>query len=200
MMPLARSFRIRRALLLATGQTTSYGSGSGVDDGALMIGELHRYVVLTTGQYAGTVNIVLNGKTDVHSNACVFDEATGLMWSRTLSASVGPTSNGLLPWTTNGSGEGIFPFAAAANAALLAGHTNWRVPNLLQLLSILDYEATNAMPNATAFPSFPSIFMFTSTTAPNAITFALQVSSVSGQVSGLLKTSTLQILLVRGPV
>ncbi len=113
------SERLRRALILKTGQTTSYVTG---DDGDLEIGEPHRYYVLSTGQYSGTTNITINAKTDAHSNACVLDEATGLMWSRTLSASVGPTSNGLLPWTTNGSGEGIFTYAAAANAASLAGY------------------------------------------------------------------------------
>src|SRR3990167_10979170 len=95
----------KRGLLLKTGQTTSYGSGDGVDDGGLEKGLSKSYSVLTAGQYAGTTDITINSKTDEHSNNCVVDLNTRLMWSRYVSASVGPASDGLLPWTTTGSGS-----------------------------------------------------------------------------------------------
>ena len=199
MLPLALSSRIRRALLLATGQTTSYGSGAGVDDGALQIGELHRYSVLTTGQYVGTVNITLNGKTDVHNNACVFDEATGLMWSRTASLSVGPASNGLLPWTTNGSGEGIFPYAAAANLALLAGYSNWRIPNANELGSLCNYTTGIY---ATAFPVWDKANLYwTSTTRiANTLQGFFVSFGLPAITTGDLKTLTHLVALCRGPL
>ncbi len=206
MMPLALSRRVRRALVLATGQTTSYGSGTGVDDGALEIGERHRYTVLTTGQYSGTVNITLNGKTDVHSNACVMDDATGLMWTRTVSASVGPTSNGLLPWTTNANGEGIFTYAAAANAALLAGHgndpdplKNWRIPFDTELLEMRNMEQPTGAPGA-EFPTIAGNY-WSSTTRPDATTFANIVLFGAGYCAPTLKTSAAySCWLVRGPL
>lgn len=198
MMPLALSRRVRRALVLSTGQTTQYGGLA--DDGFYEKGELHRYTVLTTGQYSGTVNITLNGKTDVHSNACVMDDATGLMWSRTVSASVGPTSNGLLPWTTNGSGEGIFTYAAAANTAGLAGYSDWRIPNLFELITLCDYEASTAYPNATAFPSWSANAVYSSTTGPSLTTGAMFILFASGAVSRQDKALTGMGLLVRGPL
>ncbi len=191
------SERLRRALILKTGQTTSYVTG---DDGDLEIGEPHRYYVLSTGQYSGTTNITINAKTDAHSNACVLDEATGLMWSRTLSASVGPTSNGLLPWTTNGSGEGIFTYAAAANAAGLAGYTDWRVPNIIEIFTLCEFEPVSAFPDATAFPSWSSSIVYSSTTGPNVTTGALYVLFLSGGVSRQDKALTGLVTLVRGPV
>ena len=103
-----------RNRMLKTGQTTVYVAG---DDGTYQAGDAKRYSVLTAGQYAGTTNITLNGKTDSHSNNVVRDLNTGLMWSRYALASVGPNSNGTLPWTTNANGEGIFAYCAAANAA-----------------------------------------------------------------------------------
>ncbi len=141
-----------KARLLKTGQVTSYGSGSGVDDGALKKGIARAYLVLTTGRFAGTTTITLNAKNDVHSNNCVLDKKTGLMWSRYASASVGPLSDGKLPWTT-AAGEGIFDYTAAASAALLAGYADWRVPNWYELMSIADFEAPTSLPNASAFPS-----------------------------------------------
>lgn len=177
-----------------TGQTTVYVAG---DNGTNQTGVPHRYEVLTTGQYSGTTAIILNGKTETKTNRVVIDHQNKKMWSSTNSASVGASSNGTLPFTTNGSGEGLFTYAAAANTASFAGHTDWRIPSMKEIMDILDYEAPTAMPDATAFPSFPSVFLATSQTAPNATTFFLQISTASGQVSALLKTSSLTTLLVR---
>lgn len=187
--------------LLATGQTTSYGSGTGVDDGALRVGQGKAYSILTNDQYSGTTDIVVNGKTDTHSNNCVKDLNTGLMWSRYVSASVGPASDGKLPWTTTGSGgtaEGIFTYCAAANAAGLAGYSDWRIPNALELINIADFEAVAGLPDSTAFPSWP-ITAWSSTTQPNATTSALYVAfNPASIVSAQAKTGNFAAPLVRG--
>jgi hypothetical protein len=129
------------SLLVKTGQTTQYVAG---DDGGLEKGVAHSFTVLDTGQYDLTTDITLNGLTDVHSNNCVQDNVTGLMWSRYASASVGADGGkgniGMLPWTTDVNGEGIFSYVAAANAASLAGHTDWRIPNLFEAITIFEME------------------------------------------------------------
>jgi hypothetical protein len=190
------------AKLLATRQLTSYGSGMGVDDGALKKGVVKSYTVLTLGQYSGNTNITINSKTDVHSNNCVFDNNTGLMWSRYASASVGPTSNGLLPWTSTGSGateEGIFAYAAAANAASLGGYTDWYVPNRNQLISLIDGEAPSGAPDSTAFPSYPvSSTTHSSSVLPGITTQNITANFNNGNTSSGVKTSTAYCLLVRG--
>lgn len=82
--------------LLKTGQTVSYAAG---DDGDLELGVPKRYTVLTTGQYSGTSNIVINGKTHALSNNCVKDLRTGLMWARYVpTADIGPAADGKLFW------------------------------------------------------------------------------------------------------
>jgi len=84
------------ALLLKTGQTTSYHAG---DDGDLEKGISHSYTVLTTGQYAGSTNVTINSKTYAFPNACVQDNRTGLMWARTVPQSdIGPAEDGKLFW------------------------------------------------------------------------------------------------------
>ena len=186
-----------RALLLATGQVTSYGSGTGVDDGALKKGIVKAYTILTAGQYAGTTNITINSKTDAHSNNCVEDNNTGLMWSRKQAASVGPNSNGTIPWTTNVNGEGIFPYVAAANAALLAGYNDWRIPNIHELGSLVDEEAPTGAPNA-AFTSFTLSLINSSNTDMGTITKCLYWSFDLGIPGTAPKTSNRFCLLVRG--
>ena len=81
---------------LKTGQTTSYETG---DDGDLELGVSKKYTALTTGQYSGTSNIVINGKTHALSNNCVKDNRTGLMWARYVpTADIGPSTDGNLFW------------------------------------------------------------------------------------------------------
>lgn len=193
--------RRERALLSATGQVTSYGSGTGVDDGALKKGIVKAYTALTAGQYSGTTNIVLNGKTDVHSNACVEDHNTGLIWSRDAAASVGPASDGKLPWTTTGSGataEGIFPYVAAANAAALAGYSDWRIPNVRECEDLMDYDITTTMPPIALFPNLPVTDRYwSSTTRPGATSWA--VAALGPDYGSLYtKTTTKPFMLVRG--
>ena len=199
MLPFPQSRR-QFGKLLATGQITSYGSGTGVDDGALRKGIVKSYTILTLGQYSGTTNVTINSKTDAHSNNCVFDNNTGLMWSRTASASVGPASDGKLPWTTTGAGataEGIFPYCAAANAAGLAGYSDWRIPNISEIESITLREAGVTAPDTTAFPSYPLVAMWSSTTekqaTANAVTFTF-----GNRESGLVKAIACACILVRG--
>ena len=199
MLPFGQSRR-QFGKLLATGQLTSYGSGTGVDDGAFRKGIVKSYTVLTLGQYSGTTNIVVNSKTDAHSNNCVFDNNTGLMWSRTKAASVGPASNGLLPWTTNANGEGIFAYCAAANAALLAGYSDWRIPSLNGLLSLMCYEAPKILFDSTAFPVMSGNIR-SATTYPADTTKAMYINSLNSTDTYIyyaVKTGTMSCILVRG--
>jgi len=186
--------------LLKTGQTTQYASE--LDDGYYEKGLSKYYEILTTLTHAGTTNITINSKTDAHSNNCVFDNRTKLMFSRYVSASVGPGSDGKIPWTTTGAGataEGIFPYCTAANTAELAGYSDWRIPDYKEVDSLLEIEGTAPFIDDTAFASFPSNIIWTSSTHPISTTDAFDIRFDNGAgPTYAVKTAAYYVLLVRG--
>lgn len=258
--------------LLATGQTTSYKTG---DDGDLELGIPKDYTILTTGQYSGTTNITINGKTHALSNNCVWDNRTGLMWARYVpNADIGPAGNGLLFWEQwtledktdisfdNASGEirsgaaefntdalcagrkltvtgstsndgtytvsaittgaittveGVADEAAGdtitiatvddliwdcldqANTNSLGGHSNWRIPNYLELPSIVNLGNCSPAIDTTVFPSTLANYHWTSSTYPCNSAYAWTVSFTNGYVGSTTKRTTkFYVRLVRG--
>ena len=125
--------------LKKTGQETPFSDHFviALDDGFYQMGISHDYTLLTTGQYSGTTDITVNGKTDSMSNETVLDNVTGLMWTRYCSDSVGPSSDGKLLFVDDeGKREDALEYVRQANYASLAGHQDWRLPNLAEIMSI----------------------------------------------------------------
>ena len=165
---------------------------------------------VTTGNVAGTITCaaatfvtetpagaITLSKREAKSNNAVLDNNTGLMWSRYVSASMGTASDGKMPWT--GQLYDIFAYAAAANAASLAGYTDWRVANIPELLSLLVGEAPAGIVDTTAFPGWPnSGGMFSSTTEPDITANALYVGFNNYTVGLVAKTTAVVTALVRG--
>jgi len=186
-----------QCLLIATGQLTQYGGYP--DDGFYRKGRSKQYEVLSAGKYSGTTSITVATKTDLISNNCVYDRRTKLMWSRYPSDGLGPAGDGKMPWTTDGSGHGIFAFVAAANAAKLAGYSDWRIPNETELANLRDMEQPDAAPDAVAFPGWPtSDWFWSSTTFPSSVDSAMIVHFYSGYVGADSKVNGHFVALVRG--
>lgn len=186
--------------LLKTGQTTQY-SGE-LDDGHYEKGLTKRYLILTTGQHSGVCSFDLDGKTETQSHNCVRDLQTGKMWARYTSAesaSVGPNSDGKMQWT--GADNDIFQYCAAANTASLGGYDDWRIPTDMELASLRNMEAPNALPDSTAFPGWSTAtYYWSSTTPPGSTSSRLYVYFHDGYVNSKTRYTAYFASLVRGGV
>lgn len=84
------------------------------------------FVICVRGNTAYGINdLVDNG------NGTITDNATGLMWSRDDSGGDAPSG---LNW------EEALAWVEGLNAAGYLGHADWRLPNVKELQSLLDYE------------------------------------------------------------
>ncbi len=126
------------ARLLRTGQTTSYGAGS---DGDLQTGVAQAYVD--------------NG------DGTITDTSTGLMWEKKSDDGTIHDKDNTYTWcipssylTTNVmDGTIATTFLATLNGGLgFAGYTDWRIPNVKEALSIIDYSVPS--PGPTVPPAF----------------------------------------------
>jgi hypothetical protein len=166
--------------LPGTGQVTIYAPGDDADVGA-----------------GGPLNYQDNG------NGTISDLRTGLTWEKKTDANV----NEVYTWL------GAFAYVAELNAmnggAGFGGHNDWRLPNVRELLSIVDYGVY--------YPSIHPIFgptagrlsyvMFWSSTSwagqPETGAWGVNFRDSSEDLAGMLpfgKTSALRVRAVRGGI
>jgi hypothetical protein len=112
----------------------------------------------------------------------VTDTKTGLLWQQQAPAQ-----------------SYTFADAAAYCSGLqLAGYTNgWRVPNVRELLSLIDDTRWAPAIDTAAFPETPSKYFWTSTTYASASSYAWSVIFTSGETSDVPKTLPEQVRCVR---
>jgi hypothetical protein len=119
---------------LASGQTSAYGAGS---DGDLQAGVPRSF----TDNGDGTIT----------------DNETGLMWEKKSDdGSVHDKDNvytwALEDWPYTMSGTMVTTFLAALNGGSgFAGYTDWRIPNVYELQSLVNFEHPGVFPAFTAF-------------------------------------------------
>jgi len=87
-------------------------------------------------------------------NGTVYDRATGLTWVKDHTALDAPL-NGEDTWATQ---------LAACNALSYAGHEDWRMPNLMELLSVSDAGSTFSPCCRSPLVMVESQYYWTSTT------------------------------------
>jgi hypothetical protein len=89
---------------------------------------------------------------------------------------------------------------AAINAANLGGHNDWRVPNVKELQSIVDYS--KRFPGPTVTSDFPGLTggddYWTSTTLAGNSIYVRSVNFGDGGVNGDVKSFLLRVRAVRG--
>lgn len=165
--------------LPATGQTAIYAAG---DDGDV--------------QAAGPLSYTDNG------DGTVTDNRTGLTWEKKTAANVNDT------YTWQGALDYVAQLNAMNNGSGFAGRNDWRLPNVKELLSIVDYGRFNPSIDPVFGPTagtlnFVRYWSSTSWAAfyPDVNAWAVDFADAYGNYTGLSpfgKTSSLRVRAVRG--
>ena len=165
---------------LKTGQTICYDASGGV------------IACSGTGQDGAYTAGVTRSYTDP-ADGTITDNATGLMWekcSEGLSgASCGTGTATTYTWTNA---------LAQCEGSTANSHSDWRLPNRLELETLVDSSASSPAINATYFPAAQSDVYWSSTSYKPSLDYAWVVYFTDGNVSSGNKTNSDYVRCVRG--
>jgi len=177
--------------LLATGQTivfqadknNGFGFDDVPDDGTLQLGIPLSYTVSGDG-------------------LTITDNNTGLMWERKVAGrGCLHCDDDRYKWSGDGTEETIWDWLDDVNAeggTGYAGYNDWRIPNVRELLSIVDYGKNRTTIHPDFGPTRDQYWTSTSPDEPSAdLTFEVEFGQ--GLMKRFSRGSALQIRAVRGP-
>ncbi len=137
------------------------------------------------------------------------DNLTGLIWLKNANCNGSKHWNDALAWA-NGLHDGCSDCGGDNNDCGLSDHSvegDWRLPNVLELVSLIDWRYINsALSNAAgtakwspddAFTSVQSDYYWSSTARADNTNHAWGVYLYYGHVSGVFKTITYSVWPVR---
>lgn len=160
-----------------TGQSTSYTATFGEDHDYQPAAVQPSYTVLNP----------------IGISSVTVDNITGLMWVTNPMTDAG--FKGTQTWES-----ALTSCTVTLNGMVYGGYTDWRLPNLRELMIIVDYGAAAAPRiNTTAFPGTVSGQYWTSTTYVPTTTNAWNVNFNTGVVGNTAKTTKYSVRCVRGP-
>jgi hypothetical protein len=134
----------------------------------------------------------------VNNDGTVTDPYTGLMWKRCTEGL--SLVNGACISFTNGSNGTNYTWVQAndlSGAVTFAGHNDWRLPTIRELLTIANLNLDNPAIDATAFPNTPALAFWSATADPAFSYYARTVTFINGAESPDYKTGTHKVRLVR---
>ncbi|MCX6752460.1 MAG: DUF1566 domain-containing protein [Candidatus Nomurabacteria bacterium] len=149
-----------------------------------------------TGQDGELLKGTARSYTD-NNDGTITDNSTGLVWqkcSKGLSGTICETGSAV---TATWADALTY---CNANTATLPG-SGWRLPNVYELYSLVDFGVASAPfinTNTTAFPATVSANYWSSTCRPANFTYAMLVNFNNGFTNGYTKTNILYVRCVRG--
>jgi hypothetical protein len=133
---------------------------------------------------------------------CVLDNHTGLMWEvKTRDGGLrdnektyqwynpDAATNGGLAGSENG-GNNTLAYVNAVNAQGLCGYKDWRLPDRMELVGLVDYSKRNPAINTDFFPTIKGVSYFTSSNYVNGGS-AWGVNFIDGRVNSVTKSGYL---------
>lgn len=130
------------------------------------------------------------------SNATVVDTETGLMWKRCAQGFVWEGTTCTEDPATAASYSWSDALASGASHQF-AGHGDWRLPNKIELASIVEYSCFEPAINSAIFPSTPVNSFWTNTPNYFNISFAWAVNFAQGEHTTTRRSNMFGVRLVR---
>jgi hypothetical protein len=131
-----------------------------------------------------------------NGNGTITDSATGLIWQKCsagLGTTIGNCSTGSISSYTWSSA------ISYCEGLTLGGRSDWRLPNINELGSIIDYtKSSNPTIDSTAFPNTQSYYYWSSSTYAQNTSYAWVVYFYGGGVYNGYKTSNYYVRCVTG--
>lgn len=122
-----------------------------------------------------------------NGDGTITDRASGLMWAKDGNGA-GCNNGNTITWASA---------LGWANALNFAGHTDWRIPNIKEIMSIADYSSYNPALDASVFPNESNEWRWSSTTYKNIGTSAWYVNFYTGQIDYTSKALLKHVRAVR---
>jgi hypothetical protein len=158
-----------------------------------------------TVRAGGVLGYVDNG------DGTITDRNTGLIWEKKSDDGSLHDKDDLYSWSANGAEETIWDWLDDLNAAAFAGHRDWRIPNVKELASLVDYEATSPAVHPvfdtgctagctvlTCSCTAKRANYWTSTSVADESIYAWLVDFNGGAVFSIIRTDHFRVRAVRG--
>ncbi|MEI6745588.1 MAG: DUF1566 domain-containing protein [Methylococcaceae bacterium] len=133
----------------------------------------------------------------VNNNGTVSDTKTGLMWKKCSEGQSGTDCSGGSA-TTYTWQLALQQAQTINNGGGFAGYSDWRVPNVKELVSITEKQCTEPAINLTVFPNTPSNWFWSSSPTASHSDGAWYVTTTDGYSSYYGKSYSSNVRLVRG--
>jgi hypothetical protein len=132
-----------------------------------------------------------------NGDGTVTDMQTGLMWARCRQGLQGALCTAPSSVATN-----TFTWAAAlaldSATSDTANRTDWRLPNIKELQSLVERSCSNPAINDSVFPNAGNTVFWSASPLAVITDFAWGVSFFNGSVSGIVRDDGRSVRLVRG--
>ncbi|MES0338361.1 MAG: DUF1566 domain-containing protein [Candidatus Magnetobacterium sp. LHC-1] len=170
------------AFVWSTGQITSYAVG---DDGYYQAGVAWPNPRFTDNSIADS------------NNQTVTDNMTGLIWAKDAGTpTVGSCTGGGMTW------QAALDYVACLNTATYIGHSDWRLPNKKEIISLIDRKMYSpSLPSGHQFINVQSLSYWSywsSTTTSSNLSTAWNVNISRGIVLYISKSDDSYVWPVRG--
>lgn len=134
-----------------------------------------------------------------HGNGTVTHSKTGLMWKKCAEGqTLSPQNASCAGSPAYYDWQSALKHAAAVNVHGYAGYNDWRVPNVKELISLIEEKCHDPAINLKVFSTAPSEWFWSASGLADDSEFAYTVSFKDGDDGRSLKIQSSAVRLVRG--